>query len=340
MTFTKPKKVNKHTLPNTITSGLAVANRYNQLDPEAEDQPGDYTQQRDTADDHRLSQRATQHARSKETGKGVPKPQPAPQQDENTRPTEQYTKRLNCDHVLMLGDEACDGIIPKFVSRSHYIDKLKVADLEDVKCHLVKLEDDCSYQHVVIHASTLSLQSAAVETCSQLMQDNVDIAKSKIDGGHVFVSLPTCRGDSSKQNAKIKVFNAKLQELYVEDEAVKFIENDNFATRGQQRPSLFENDRISLTEAGSRVLASNIKIGLMKTASGKPRDTRESRTPQHRERRDYDDTRYMGDARRGDTYGDRRAQREHSADYWREIYFDSRRQEETRYSDPYNKYSQ
>jgi ribonuclease HI len=338
--FIKPKKINKQTSPINTTSGIPVANRYSQLVTETDDQTGDDTQ-RDTVDDHRLSQQGKQRARSNEIGKGNTKTHPVPQQAEKTLPTEQYSKKQNCDNVLMLGDTACVGIIPKFVSRSHYIDKVNVTDLEDVKSHLKELDDDHTYRHVVIHASTLSLQSAPVESCARLMQENVEIAKTKICGGHVFVSLPTCRGDSNKQNTKIKVFNAKLQELYVEDEAVKFIENDNFAIRGQLRSPLFESDRVNLTEAGTRVLASNIKIGLMNTANIKSRDTQENRTPHHRDRHEYDDRRYMRDNRRGDRpygNGEHRGehQRERSVDYWRDRYFNSRRQEEMRYGDPYD----
>ena len=116
---------------------------------------------------------------------------------------------------------------------------------------------------MIFHVGTNDLKHVPVDIMVQSMSKLIDMAATKSD--HIIISNIIPRYDDNQLYIKLQMFNAKLSEMYLDgSEKVTISDNMNLGVRADYMSKYYDSDNIHISEDGSKILASYIKMTLHK----------------------------------------------------------------------------
>ena len=182
---------------------------------------------------------------------------------ESSPDPEQLTgKPQKANDVILLGDSMFKGLKADWLLKNEgRVTKIKFAPtLQEAKQELQSIaEANC----IMLHCGTNDAKSTAIDEMVKLTKECVDTACQKAE--KVVLSTIIPRYDDSSLRLKIQLFNARIAEMYFNDDKVVICDNSILTVREDQVGRYFDiNDKVHLSKDGNSTFASNIKISICK----------------------------------------------------------------------------
>ena len=126
---------------------------------------------------------------------------------------------------------------------------------------------------LVLHSLTNDVRNISLEECISSMEEIINTVEKKWSGTKTIISLATPRLDSQHLNNKVNMLNATISDKFYKHKSVTISDNSNMFNRGiPSKQFLDMSDGYHLSDSGTRMLASNIRIAV-DSALGIPRYT-------------------------------------------------------------------